>query len=112
PEPIIAKLLKPRLRNAYVTADLDASDPLVDVQMDITDIHYPDRSFDVIYCSHVLEHVPDDRKAMREFCRVLRDDGWAVLLVPITARSTFEDPTVTTPEERLRLFGQVDHVRR
>jgi ubiquinone/menaquinone biosynthesis C-methylase UbiE len=81
-------------------------------RMDITRIQYPEESFDVIYCSHVLEHVPDDRIAMREFRRVLRKDGWAVLLVPITVEKTFEDPTITDPTERLRLFGQEDCVRR
>ncbi len=80
--------------------------------MDITDVQYPDDTFDVIYCSHVLEHVPEDRKAMRELRRVLAPAGWAVLQVPITAEETFEDPSVTDPEERERLFGQCDHVRR
>lgn len=80
--------------------------------MDVTDIQYEDGSFDVIYCSHVLEHVPDDRKAMAEFHRVLKPDGWAILLVPITASKTIEDPSVTAPEDRLRLFGQEDHVRK
>ena len=93
-----------------MTADL--FNPKAMVKMDITDIKYPAQSFDVIYCSHVLEHVPDDRKAMREFHRVLKDSGWAILLVPITAEKTFEDPTVKTPEDRLRVYGQVDHVRR
>src|SRR5262249_12426105 len=61
---------------------------------------------------HVLEHVPDDRRAMREFYRVLKPGGWAILLVPITVERTFEDPAVVDPAERLRLFGQEDHVRR
>jgi ubiquinone/menaquinone biosynthesis C-methylase UbiE len=94
----------------YLTADL--YNPRAMVKMDITDIQYPDASFDVIYCSHVLEHVPDDRKAMREFFRVLKPTGWAVLQVPITADHTIEDPSVVEPEERERLFGQKDHVRR
>ena len=80
--------------------------------MDISDIQYGDNTFDVIYCSHVLEHVPDDRKAMREFWRVLKIGGWAVLQVPIVSDVTFEDPSVTGPKERERLFGQRDHVRR
>ena len=80
--------------------------------MDISDIQYPDNTFDVVYCSHVLEHVPDDRRALREFWRVLKIGGWAILQVPITSDVTFEDPTVTSPEERERLFGQHDHVRR
>ena len=80
------------------------------VQMDITDIQYPDNVFDIIYCSHVLEHVPDDRKAMRELSRVLKPDGFAVIMVPITVDHTIEDPTVDSPSERERRFGQHDHV--
>ena len=79
--------------------------------MDITDIRHPDGSFDIIYCSHVLEHVTDDRKAMGKFYRVLKPSGWAVLNVPIMADTTFEDPSVTDPKEREKLFGQHDHVR-
>lgn len=112
PEPILTRLLRSQLGDAYLTADLEADDPLVDVRMDISNIQYSDETFDAIYCSHVFEHVNDDRKAMRELRRVLTADGWAVLLVPITAPRTYEDPTVTDPDERLRLFGQRDHVRR
>jgi predicted SAM-dependent methyltransferase len=93
----------------YLSADLYASNAMV--KMDITDIQYSDNTFDVIYCSHVLEHVSDDRKAMREFHRVLKPRGWAILQVPIVAETTFEDSTVIHPEERRRLFGQHDHVR-
>jgi SAM-dependent methyltransferase len=93
----------------YLTADLVAE--TVDVKMDITDIGYADETFDAIYCSHVLEHVSDDIKAMTEFRRVLNKGGWAILLVPISAAQTIEDPTITDPNERLKLFGQEDHVR-
>jgi SAM-dependent methyltransferase len=110
PEPCFVGQLRRRLGNGYLTADLMS--PRAMVKMDITAIQFPDATFDVIYCSHVLEHVPDDRRAMREFCRVLKPDGWAILLVPITATQTFEDPSVVDPAERLRLFGQEDHVRR
>jgi SAM-dependent methyltransferase len=110
PEPVFENLLKRRLDGGYITADL--LNPEAMVKMDITDIKYPDETFDVIYCSHVLEHVSDDRRAMREFRRVLKPDGWAVLLVPITADSTFEDPAISDPARRLELFGQEDHVRR
>jgi len=93
------------------------------VKMDITKIEYSDNVFDVIYCSHVLEHVDDDRKAMRELYRVLKPGGWAILQVPfpettlhieepIEDELTFEDPTIISDEERLRHYGQVDHVRR
>jgi SAM-dependent methyltransferase len=110
PEPQLAALFKSTASIDYLSADLFSPDAMV--KMDITDIQYPDNTFDAIYCSHVLEHVLDDRKAMREFCRVLKPDGWAILMVPITADVTFEDATVTSPEERERLFGQHDHVRR
>jgi hypothetical protein len=60
----------------------------------------------------VLEHVQDDRQAMRELYRVLKPDGWAILLVPITAEQTIEDASITQPDKRRDLFGQADHVRR
>jgi SAM-dependent methyltransferase len=94
----------------YLTADL--ADPRAMVRMDIADIQYPDNSFDVIYCSHVLEHVPDDRKAMRQLNRVLKSTGWAVFVVPIKVEKTIEDPSITDPADRERLFGQHDHLRR
>jgi ubiquinone/menaquinone biosynthesis C-methylase UbiE len=79
--------------------------------MDLTSIPLPAEQFDIIYCSHVFEHIPDDRQAMRELYRVLRKGGWAILQVPVLRDTTFEDPSVTSPAERLRLFGQEDHVR-
>ena len=110
PEQCFEDRFRQRFGAGYLTADL--LDPHVMERMDVTDIHHPDESFDVIYCSHVLEHVPDDRLAMSELRRVLKRAGWAVLLVPITVEQTIEDPTVTDPAERERLFGQHDHVRR
>jgi SAM-dependent methyltransferase len=109
PEPCLSPHLRALPHLDYLTADLFS--PTAMVVMDVTDIQYPDNSFDVIYCSHVLEHVLDDRKAMREFFRVLKPGGWAVLMVPIEADVTFEDPSVTDPKERERVFGQEDHVR-
>ena len=109
PELCFEARFRQQIGPGYLTADL--MEP-ADVRMDITDIQYPNDSFDIIYCSHVLEHVPDDRKAMREFHRVLKSDGWAVFMVPITIDQTVEDPSITDPQERLRLFGQHDHVRR
>jgi SAM-dependent methyltransferase len=106
--------LAPKFRAApnidYLSGDLEPGAAMV--VMDITDIHYPDASFDVIYCSHVLEHVPEDRKAMRELARVLKPGGWAIIAVPILRSDhTFEDPAITSPEERQRVYGQFDHVR-
>lgn len=81
------------------------------VKMDIIDIQYADNSFDAVYCSHVLEHIPDDRKAMREMHRVLKVGGWAIIMVPIRQKGIPSDPLVTDPVVRKRVYGQSDHVR-
>lgn len=95
----------------YLTADLDS--PIADVEMDIHDIPYPDDHFDLIFCNHVLEHVQDDRQCMRELCRVLQPGGLAIMQVPFEPgrEVTDEDPSITDPDERIRRFGQYDHVR-
>ncbi len=109
PEPALSRRLAERPWVDQLTADLDPRDVMV--RMDVTAIDYPDDSFDVVYASHVLEHVPDDAAAMRELHRVLRPSGWGILQVPISAPVTDEDPTITDPAERARRFGQDDHVR-
>ncbi|MFC2040933.1 class I SAM-dependent methyltransferase [Chloroflexota bacterium] len=112
PEYIIERNLRCLPNLDYVSADLDLA--LAMVEMDITNIHYDENSFDVILCSHVLEHVADDEKAMRELLRVLKPGGWAILQSPIDLKRdrTFEDPKVVLPEDRKRLFGEQAHVRR
>jgi SAM-dependent methyltransferase len=95
----------------YVTGDLQRS-PMISDRIDITAIPFGDASFDLILCSHVLEHVPDDRTAARELRRVLRPDGIALLQHPLVDRpTTDEDPSVVDSDERLRRWGQADHVR-
>ena len=95
----------------YTTADLES--PLADVKCDVQDLPMEDNTYDIIFCNHVLEHVPDDLQAMREMYRVLKPGGMAILQVPLNAAmaKTMEDPSITDPEERHRLFGQYDHVR-
>ena len=93
----------------YLSADLDS--PHAMLRLDITDMGVADESFDLIYCSHVLEHVRDDRAAMREMFRVLQPGGRVLIMVPITSGATLEDPAVTDPAERERLYLQSDHVR-
>jgi ubiquinone/menaquinone biosynthesis C-methylase UbiE len=93
----------------YLSADLDPDKAMIG--LDITDIDFPANTFDVIYCSHVLEHVPEDTAGMTEIARVLTASGWAILQVPIIDGPTREDPSLTDPADRERLFGQHDHVR-
>jgi SAM-dependent methyltransferase len=93
----------------YVSGDLDS--PLAMLRMDLTSMPFGAAAFDVVLCNHVLEHVLDDRAAMKELLRVLKPGGWAILQVPIKRERTLEDVTVSTPEERLKVFGQRDHVR-
>lgn len=95
----------------YYPADLDS--PLAAIQMDIQQIAFVEGYFDAIICNHVLEHVPDDIKAMKELYRVLKPGGWAILQVPFSPilEKTFEDNTVTGRKERERVFGQSDHMR-
>lgn len=93
----------------YVTADITPGPG--DIAVDITSMGFDDESFDVVLCVHVLEHVADDGAALREIYRVLRPGGWAVVQVLLWHEITDEDPSVISPEERLRRLGQEDHVR-
>lgn len=111
PEPVIKKYLKRHKSLDYTTADLNM--PFVDINIDITKIPFPDNTFDVVICNHVLEHILDDRKAMGEILRILKPGGWASLMVPIKHKleTTYEDASITSPKDRLKHFGQEDHVR-
>jgi hypothetical protein len=111
PELGIARRLRDVPGVTYVSTDLESSAAMV--AADLTDLPFDDRSFDLALCSHVLEHIPDDVAAMRELRRVLAPDGMAVMQHPIDAGQpqTFEDWSITDPEERERVFFQRDHVR-
>ena len=96
----------------YKSADLYMEG--VDDKVDITDMNiYADNSFDMILCSHVLEHIDDDRKAMSELFRVLKPSGFGIIMVPINLnlKEDFENPEYKTESERWKYFGQNDHVR-
>lgn len=93
----------------YLSADLNRSHAML--KMDLTDIQFRAGVFDVILCSHVLEHIQDDIKAMTEMFRVLKPGGWLCVQVPIKGKVTYEDAMVKTADERMKRFGQHDHVR-
>ncbi|QNJ96877.1 class I SAM-dependent methyltransferase [Constantimarinum furrinae] len=95
----------------YTTTDLNS--PIADVKADICDLPFQDNEFDFIICNHVLEHIPDDNKGMREIYRILKPGGTAILQIPLDQNReiTFEDNSITDPKQRARIFGQYDHVR-
>lgn len=111
PEKSLQLFLKKIPRINHISVDINS--PQADQSMDIRKIVYPDGKFDVVICNHVLEHIPEDGVAMRELFRVLKPRGFAILQVPIANNlsKTVEDPSITDPRERERLFGQYDHVR-
>ena len=111
PEKVIQDKIKDLPNLDYLSADLDS--PLAMEKMDLTEIRYAENYFDAIICNHVLEHIPDDKTAMRELYRVLRPGGWAILQVPINLdlETTYEDWNITDQYEREEAFGQKDHVR-
>ena len=111
PEQAFYKKFRKMKNLDYTTTDLNS--PLADVKADICDLPFQNNEFDFIICNHVLEHIPDDTKAMEEIYRVLAPGGTAILQVPYKAdlKTTFEDDSITDPKERARIFGQYDHVR-
>ncbi|MBW3608827.1 MAG: class I SAM-dependent methyltransferase [Actinobacteria bacterium] len=96
----------------YVTTDLDPAQD-VELRLDVTATGLPDGAFDAVICSHVLEHVPDDAAAMGELRRVTAPGGWCLVMVPLALdrATTYEDASITAPEDRRREFLQHDHVR-
>ncbi len=111
PEQAFYKRFKKMKRLEYITTDLNS--PLADVKADICNLPFKEGEFDVILCNHVLEHIPDDRKAMKELFRVMKPGGWGIFQVPqdLNRDHTFEDNTITDKKERAKIFGQYDHVR-
>lgn len=109
PRPGLAGALARDPNIRLVTGDLLDTNALL--PLDLTRLYFPDGLFDLVICSNVLEHIPDDTAAIREIHRVLKPGGWAMILVPIWGTRGVEDPTLTSAEARARAFGQHDHVR-
>ena len=111
PEQAFYKLFRNQKNINYTTTDLFS--PLADVKADICNLPFEDNSFDIIFCNHVLEHIPDDTKAMKELYRVLKPGGMGIFQIPqdLTREFTFFDDSIKNPKERAAIFGQYDHVR-
>lgn len=111
PEQAFYKRFKELPNITYTTTDLNS--PLADVKADICNLPFADNSYDVILCNHVLEHIPDDTKALQELYRVLKPNGWGIFQVPqdLKRETTFEDNSITDKADRAKVFGQYDHVR-
>ena len=111
PEQAFYKSFRKMKNLDYTTTDLNS--PLADVKADICNLPFQDNSYDIIFCNHVLEHIPDDTKAMQELYRVLKKGGMGIFQIPQDASraTTFEDNSITNKKERAKIFGQYDHVR-
>lgn len=111
PESALMNQFKKLKNLSYDTIDLNS--PIADIKADICDLPFLDNSYDFILCNHVLEHIIDDNKAMKELYRVLKKNGIGIFQVPMDYNrdTTFEDFSVTNKKERNKLFGQYDHVR-
>jgi len=111
PEQSFYKRFRKMKNLEYTTTDLNS--PLADVKADICNLPFNDNSYDFIFCNHVLEHIPDDTKAMQELYRVLAPNGIGIFQIPqdLSREFTFEDDSITDQKERTKIFGQYDHVR-
>ena len=111
PEQEFYKRFKKQTNIDYTTTDLLS--PLADVKADICNLPFEDNQYDIILCNHVLEHIPDDTKAMQELYRVLKPGGMGIFQIPqdLSRATTFSDDSIVDQKERAKIFGQYDHVR-
>ncbi|MDP9957774.1 ubiquinone/menaquinone biosynthesis C-methylase UbiE [Epilithonimonas hungarica] len=110
PSRSLYRRLKKSKNIQYFPTDL-STDFIAEYQYDITDIPVEEGFFDYIFCYHILEHIEDDAKAMSELYRVLKDDGKVFVQTPFKEGEIYEVPEAKTDEDRLKYFGQADHVR-
>lgn len=112
PERHIQEKIRQMNTEEYICGDLYPTSDTI-VRVDITDIQYNDNYFDFILCNHVLEHVPNDIKAIKELYRVLKSGGYAILQTPYSQMisNSFENIEINTKELRRKYYGQSDHVR-
>ncbi len=111
PEQCFYKQFKKQSNLNYLTGDLVS--PIADLHFDLHHIPLEDNTYDVIFCNHVMEHVDDALVCMKELFRVMKPGGWGIMQVPQDHQNeiTFEDKSITTPEDREKYYWQKDHVR-
>jgi SAM-dependent methyltransferase len=111
PEQVFYKIFKKQRNLDYTTIDLES--PLADIKMNVEQMTFGDSEFDIVLCNHVLEHVENDDKALKEIFRVLKKGGYAILqsCIDYNRLTTYEDKTITSEEDREREFWQKDHCR-
>lgn len=111
PEQCFHKLFKEQKNLNYLTGDLVS--PIADLHFDLHSIPLEDNRFDVVFCNHVMEHVDDALQCMKEIYRVMKPGAWAIMQVPqdFSREETYEDKSITSPEEREKHYWQKDHVR-
>jgi SAM-dependent methyltransferase len=111
PERGLSEALRAKANLNYATSWYEADRP-ANFHLDLTSLALPSESWDVVIAYHILEHITEDVKAMREIYRVLKPGGWAVLQVPVRDQpDSLEDPSIVTDRARNEMFGQHDHVR-
>ena len=111
PEQCFLDIFRKQKNLDYITSDLES--PIADVKADICNLPFQENSFDVVFCNHVLEHIPNDTKAIQELYRVMKKGGFGIFQIPqdLSREKTFEDDSITDRKERAKIFGQYDHVR-
>lgn len=111
PEQCFHKKFQEHKNLDYLTGDLES--PIADMHFDLHDIPLEDNRFDIVFCNHVMEHVNDAIRCMSELNRVMKPGGWGIMQVPqdFSRETTYEDPSIVTPEDREKHYWQKDHVR-
>lgn len=112
PERNLSRKLRAINPREYIQCDLFPKDPDT-LKVDMEDMPFPDKSFDLVIANHILEHVNDSGRALQEIQRVLGVGGRAILQTPFSPvlHQTWCDPGIDSPDARLQAYGQEDHVR-
>ena len=110
PSRSLYRVLKNTTGINYMSTDI-SGDFLSDFQYDITDIDAKDDTYDLLICYHILEHINNDNQAIKEMYRVMKKGGTCIIQTPFKEGDIYEDPSFKKEQERLKHFGQRDHVR-